>query len=135
MNPTRVDHVTLRIPETEPDRAIAFYRGALGLGLEGHEAYQQGEKPIFTFRVGPTTVIHVRPVSGTVAPADQAFDHVALVFDQPIERIKADLAAADIPIEREGTPRGAGGTARAVYVRDPFGYLVELKEAVSVADD
>jgi hypothetical protein len=93
----------------------------LGLGLEDHEAYQRGEMSIFTFRIGPTTVIHVHPSSNAVAPAGQAFDYVALVFDQPIER--------------EGTPRGAGGTARAVYVRDPFGYLVELKEAVSVVDD
>ena len=44
-----------------------------------------------------------------------------------LEAIEATLADAEIGIDRRLDPLGATGAAPAVYVTDPFGYLLELK--------
>lgn len=129
MKASHMDHVNLRIPEDRIDDAIAFYRDALGFEVEGLEAYREGERPIFTFRLGETCVIHVTPIDDFEGFSGRGFDHVAIVLEATIEECRATLDDAGIEIERNATPLGATGSNPAVYVRDPFGYLLELKEA------
>jgi hypothetical protein len=45
--------------------------------------------------------------------------------------VKERLAAAGVPVGSElESPLGATGRAPSVYVEDPFGYRMELKEPV-----
>ncbi len=50
-----------------------------------------------------------------------------MVVDHTIEEVRNRLEAAGVPIEKELTPLGATGEAPAVYMKNPFGYTVELK--------
>jgi len=127
VNPHHLDHANLRIPEDRVDDAVAFYRDALGFPLEDLDAYRAGDRPIFSVRLSETSIIHISPSESFEAPAEQNFDHVAIVVEEGIEQVKQELAAAGVDIERESTPKGATGSAPAVYVRDPFGYRLELK--------
>lgn len=131
MDARRIDHIHLRIPEDEIEHAIEFYRDHLGFQLEGFEEYEAGETPIFQFRLTVDTIIHVRPTDEFVHPERENFDHFAIILNEDIEDVKQELQDAGVIIEREGTPDGATGEAPAIYVRDPFGYLIELKELVS----
>ncbi|MFC6964562.1 VOC family protein [Halocatena marina] len=57
-----------------------------------------------------------------------SFDHVALHDEESTDDIKARFTAHDIDLERESNPFGATDTAPVIYVRDPSGYLLEIKE-------
>lgn len=123
-----IDHVNLRIPLDEIDTAIRFYGEILGFDLENRDRYETGQKSFFSIRLADESVIHLRPVDDFEPPTEHNFDHVALLIEESIEDVQSLLAAHDIAIEREGKPLGATGTAPAIYVRDPFGYLLEIKE-------
>jgi catechol 2,3-dioxygenase-like lactoylglutathione lyase family enzyme len=129
MDASHIDHVNLRIPADGVDRAVAFYRDALGFGVEGLERYEAGEKSFFDVRLTPEAVLHLRPTDAFDPPTGESYDHVAVVVDHPIDGIRDRLREAGVPIERELTPLGATGEAPAAYVEDPFGYTVELKSA------
>jgi catechol 2,3-dioxygenase-like lactoylglutathione lyase family enzyme len=124
-----IDHVNLRIPADGLSDARAFYADALGFELEGVERFETGEKPFFDVRLAPAHVIHLWPTKEFDAPEATNYDHVALVVEEPLEAVKATLTDAGVEVEQElDSPLGATGEAGAVYVRDPFGYRVELKE-------
>ncbi len=128
MQARAIDHCNLRIPADGVDSAIDFYGDRLGFDIEHVDVYRAGEKPFFDVRLTPTTVIHLWPTSAFDPPNATNYDHTAIAVASSIETIKAELSAADVPIEQElSAPRGATGEAAAVYVRDPFGYRVELK--------
>jgi len=127
MDVSAIDHVNIRIPEDGVDDAVAFYRDGLGLEPENLDRYRDGERTIFSVRLNEQSIVHIRPVESFTPPDGEGFDHFAIVVDEPIEAVRDRLEEADIPIERDGNPLGATGRAPAVYVRDPFGYLIELK--------
>ena len=128
MNVQAIDHVNLKIPKTGIDAAIAFYHDILEFDVENRDLYEAGEKGFFSIRLADESVIHLRPITEFEAPTGGSFDHVALRIEESIDDIKAQFTAHDIDIERESNPLGATGTAPAIYVRDPFGYLLEIKE-------
>lgn len=130
MNPSHLDHVNLAIPDEGVDDAVAFYRDTLGFELEDLDAYRAGDRPIFSIRLSATSLIHVRPIDDFEAPDETNFDHVAVVVEESIDEIEQQLTNAGVEIERGPRElKGATGTAPAVYVRDPFGYRVEIKSA------
>jgi catechol 2,3-dioxygenase-like lactoylglutathione lyase family enzyme len=130
VNAAHLDHVNLAVPADRVDDAVAFYRDTLGFELEDLDAYRAGDRPIFSIRLSETSLIHVSPSENFEPPAETNFDHVAIVVEESIEAIERELTAAGIEIEREARDlKGATGTAPAVYVRDPFGYRVEIKTA------
>ncbi|WP_284012650.1 VOC family protein [Halobaculum litoreum] len=127
-----IDHVNLRIPEDGLADARAFYEAGLGFELEGVDRFESGEKPFFDVRLAPEHVIHLWPTPAFDEPVATNYDHVALVVEEDVEAVRSALADAGIEVERElDSPRGATGEAGAVYVRDPFGYRVELKAPVA----
>lgn len=130
MDAAHLDHVNLRIPEAHVDDAVAFYRDTLGFGLEDLDAYRAGDRPIFSVRLSATSIIHISPSEEFAVPEERNFDHVAIVVEDPIEAVKRQLTDAGVEIERESTPKGATGSVPAVYVRDPFGYRIEIKTTV-----
>lgn len=129
MDGIAVDHVNIQVPENRVDEAVSFYRDALGFEPEDLEAYREGNRPLFSFRISKTCVIHVRPIPDVEfePPTDNNYDHFALLLDESIETIRATLEDADIEIQRSSTPLGATGRNPAVWVSDPFGYVIELK--------
>jgi catechol 2,3-dioxygenase-like lactoylglutathione lyase family enzyme len=129
MELTAIDHLNLRIPEDGPESAVEFYGGRLGLEIEGPGEFETAEKPFFDARIAPESVVHRWPTASFVEPTtDENYDHVAFYVDAGIETLVEELERVGVGIERRNdAPRGARGTAPAVYVRDPFGYRVELK--------
>jgi catechol 2,3-dioxygenase-like lactoylglutathione lyase family enzyme len=138
MRATAMDHVNLRYPEGELETALEFYCEKLGFEAELVGYDEDGEPYVdhpshFSIRFGDNCLVHMTPESDpTIINRYQdasrtGFDHVSLLFDEPIEEIKARLEAADVEIHREFEPSGATGTAPAVFVLDPFGYMLELK--------
>jgi catechol 2,3-dioxygenase-like lactoylglutathione lyase family enzyme len=115
VNARHLDHLTLRIPDDGEDAARAFYGETLGF-------------PIFDVRLSPTAVVHLRPTAAFDPPSDASYDHLCVVVEESLEAIERELERADADVERTlDAPVGATGRAGAVYVRDPFGYRVELK--------
>ena len=130
MQARHIDHVNLRIPEDGDDDAREFYGETLGFGIED-ALYAADEKPFFDVRLSATAVIHLWPTEEFAAPTKTNYDHVAVVVEESVDEIEAELADAGVEVEKTlDSPLGATGEAGAVYVRDPFGYRVELKARV-----
>jgi catechol 2,3-dioxygenase-like lactoylglutathione lyase family enzyme len=131
MRITALDHFVLRVAKLE--RAIAFYRDVLGLEILFLEEFERGERPFVSARIGEQLLDLIPdpnydPQEGA---AKGGFLHFCARFDGP------DFAAVIGELERRGVeiltrdpePRmGAVGISRSIYVRDPDGYILELKE-------
>jgi catechol 2,3-dioxygenase-like lactoylglutathione lyase family enzyme len=82
-----------------------------------------------SLRVTPAFILHLRPDSTFEASPTGGYDHLALV----VEGTNPDALAEhlkDAGVEIEGRSEnvvGARGSGEALYVRDPDGYLIELK--------
>ncbi|CDK40692.1 lactoylglutathione lyase [Halorubrum sp. DM2] len=130
MNARHIDHVNLRIPEDGVDDAREFYGDALGFGIED-ALYAADDKPFFDVRLSATAVIHLWPTAEFEPPTPTNYDHVAVVVEESVDETATELADAGVEVEKTlDSPLGATGEAGAVYVRDPFGYRVELKARV-----
>ncbi len=124
---TGIDHVVVRVADSA--RALAFYRGVLGLVVER----ELGDIGLIQLRAG-RALIDLIP-AGAAGPADPRrpnIDHFALEvrgFDEAA--LRAHLAAANVTIEEAGLRYGAAGEGLSLYVRDPDGNKVELKAAAA----
>lgn len=130
MTSGRIDHVNIRVPTNGVDEAVEFYVDLLGFEPLELDSFRNGDRTSFFVRIGETSVINIRPVDSFEPPTGENFDHVCIVIDEPLDGLKRRLAANEVEVLREGTPLGATGRGPAVYVSDPFGYTVELKEAL-----
>lgn len=140
MDATAMDHVNLRYPEGELEAALEFYVEKLGFEAE-LVAYDEDGEPFvdhpshFSVRLSEACLIHMTPstapdVRNRYEDGDRTgFDHVGILLDEPIESIRSRLDDAGVEIHREFEPGGATGVAPAVFVLDPFGYMLELKVA------
>jgi catechol 2,3-dioxygenase-like lactoylglutathione lyase family enzyme len=128
MDVVTIDHVNLQIHPDSVEETIGFYR-RLGFEIDGLDEFRAAELPVFDARLDADHVIHLWPDESFTAPSGDSFDHVALVVDAPFDQITASLDDADVEIEETNPdPRGASGWEPSVYVRDPSGYRVELKQ-------
>lgn len=127
MEPVAIDHLNLKIPLDGRDRALTFYRDTLGFAADRLDRFAADEIPFFAIRLTDTSVIHFWPDPDFEPPTNQNYDHVSIHLEDSIESIRETLDDTGIPLEDDREVLGAAGTARAVYVRDPFGYLIELK--------
>lgn len=139
MDATAIDHVNLRYPEGELEAALEFYCEKLGFEPELVAYDGDGEPYVdhpshFSVRLSEDSLIHMTPeaepeiVNRYRDERRTSFDHVGILLDEPIEAIKRRLDEAGVEVRREFEPGGATGVAPAVFVVDPFGYLLELKE-------
>ncbi len=127
---TALDHFVLRVKDL--DRALGFYRDVLGLPVLFLDEFRQGLRPFVSVRIGEQ-LLDVVPDPNYDAEAGAR----AGGFLHSCARIAGSLDAA-IPFLKEkgvelleDTPvvrLGATGFGRSLYVRDPDGYMVELKE-------
>lgn len=122
-----IDHVNIRIPEEGVEDAVNFYVEVLGFEPMKLEEFRRDERTSFFFRISEDAVINIRPKEGFEGPSGRSFDHFCITLDEEIEEVKEILKEKDVEILREGTPLGAKGRGPGVYIRDPFGYKIELK--------
>jgi catechol 2,3-dioxygenase-like lactoylglutathione lyase family enzyme len=127
MKITEADHTNWRVRDV--GRSLGFYRDVLGLEPFGLEEYERGDHPLVSLRVTPGFILHLRPDPTFEPSSTGGYDHLALVVeDTNPEALTEHLEAAGVEIE--STSRnviGARGSGQALYVRDPDGYLIELK--------
>jgi lactoylglutathione lyase len=124
---TGADHTNWRVKDLE--RSLRFYRDILALEPFGLEEYDRGERPIVSLRVTPTFILHLRPDPNFEPGPTGGYDHLALMVEgtRP-EALARRLGEAGVEIEcRLEDVVGARGEGEALYVRDPDGYLIELK--------
>lgn len=127
MDATAIDHVNLRIPPDGIQQAIDWYVDGLGFEVERIAEFEAGEKPFIAVRLTETTVIHLWPDPDFEQPSGRNYDHVSIHLDEPADSIRETVENSGLSVEDDRTVAGAMGEGRAVYVRDPFGYLIELK--------
>lgn len=131
---TALDHFVLRVRDLE--RSIAFYRDVLGLPIESLDEYRAGQRPFVSARVADQLIDLVPdpaydPEAGLYSGG---FMHLCVrvagsLVDEVIPRLRENGVEL---VEETPVPRlGATGYGGSVYVRDPDGYVVEVKEETS----
>jgi catechol 2,3-dioxygenase-like lactoylglutathione lyase family enzyme len=127
---TGLDHFVLRVHDLE--HSLSFYRGVLGLPIEFLEEYRAGSRPFVSARIG-AQLLDLVP-DPTYNPEDGwrtgGFLHLCVRVAGRLLDVLPRLRERGIElIEEEPVLRmGATGWGQSVYVRDPDGYVVELKE-------
>ena len=125
-----LDHFVLRVRNL--DAALRFYRDVLGLQIQSLDEYRAGTRPFVSARVGQQLIDLVpdptyNPDEGC---AKGGFLHCCVEVDGRLSEIVPWLKARGVTvIEEQAVPRlGARGMGLSIYVSDPDGYVVELKE-------
>ena len=119
---TGLDHIVLRVADVE--RSLAWYQDRLGLAGERVDEWRRGEVPFPSVRVDAGTLVDL--LAG--APTGTNLDHFCLVVDDA--DLDALAASGDFDVVGDGPIDGlfgARGYARSLYVRDPDGFVVELR--------
>jgi catechol 2,3-dioxygenase-like lactoylglutathione lyase family enzyme len=123
------DHTNWRVKDLEA--SLCFYRDVLGLDPFGLEGYRRGERSLVSLRVTESFILHLRPDPDFDRAGDGGYDHLALVVEGTTpDTLEEHLKTNGVKIERKRSsngPVGARGRGPALYVRDPDGYLLELK--------
>lgn len=123
-----IDHINLRIPEEKIEEALKFYRDLIGLETWKLEEYREGQRTSFFFRIGENALINIRPKEDFKRPSGKNLDHFCIVKDLDIDSFRKEVEKEGLEVLKQGEPLGTQGRARAIYVEDPFGYVIELKE-------
>lgn len=118
---TGIDHFVLNVADVE--RSVAWYVERLGLTPLRLDEWRRGEVLFASVRIDDTTIIDLfqNERSGTNV------DHVCLV----IEPTDLEALAASGEFDVQSGPSevfGAQGMGRSVYVSDPDGNTVELRD-------
>jgi glyoxylase I family protein len=116
--PLGLDHVVLRVSDQEASRR--FYTEVLGCTVD----HFNERISLLQLRFGEH-LIDLLP--GT--PSTEGLDHVCLsIRCGELGAARQALAARGVRLEGEVVERrGAYGTGPSLYLRDPDGYLIELK--------
>jgi glyoxylase I family protein len=119
-----LDHVVLRC--RDPERALAFYVDVLGL-VEERRIEGIG---LVQLRCG-RSMLDLIPASGGADAPTPNVDHFCLGVDAPdMAAVARFLAQRGVEVIGEPTPRyGARGMGLSIYLRDPEGNVVELKQS------
>jgi len=125
-----IDHFVLRVRDL--DRSLEFYRDILGLRIEFLDEFRAGTRPFVSARVGEQLIDLVPdptydPTVGLNAGGLLHFcvDLRDCDFDKVIPHLEEKGVEV---IEHQPVPRmGATGMGLSIYVKDPDGYVVELK--------
>ncbi len=116
------DHANWRIKDAE--RSLRFYHDVLGLEVE-----RENERSFVSVRVSPDFTLHLRSDPALDSSYTKCDDHLALVVvGVAPDALRARLEDVGLELERSSEQAlGARGEGTALYIRDPDGYLLELK--------
>jgi len=117
-----LDHLVLTVGDIEA--TCAFYGRVFGMQVvtfgAGRRALAFGEQKINLHQAGHE--FEPKATRPTPGSAD-----LCLLTTTHLDRVQAELRAADVHIEDGPVPRtGATGPILSVYVRDPDGNLIEI---------
>ncbi|MEM9467101.1 MAG: VOC family protein [Actinomycetota bacterium] len=116
------DHVVICV--SDPERSLAWYRDKLGLEVEREAEWRAGEVPFPSIRIDEGTVIDLFAAERS----GQNIDHIAMRVADDVD-LDAVAASADFDVVRGPIwVWGAKGDGWALYVRDPDGNTIELKQ-------
>ena len=121
MRVTGFDHVVVVCSDVEA--SLGFYAGVLGLEAQDVDAWRGGKAFFPSVRVSTSTIIDLLPGQ----PDGRNVDHFCLVIEPTDLHELAtheDLNVVEGPVQRGG----AHGTGWSLYVTDPDGHLIELKQ-------
>ena len=114
-----IDHVVINVSDAE--RAMRWYQKHLGFEPERYGEWLSGKAPFLSMRVNELTVIDLLETDRS----GENVDHISCCLTGSLE----DLATEDVEIVREfESVYGAMGWGPALYIRDPDGNVIELKQ-------
>ena len=114
-----IDHVVINVSDAE--RAMRWYQKHLGFEPERYGEWLSGKAPFLSMRVNEVTVIDLLETDRS----GENVDHISFRITGSLE----DLATEDVEIVREfESVYGAMGWGPALYIRDPDGNVIELKQ-------
>ena len=114
-----IDHVVINVSDAE--RAMRWYQKHLGFEPERYGEWLSGKAPFLSKRVNELTVIDLLETDRS----GENVDHISFCITGSLE----DLATEDVEIVREfESVYGAMGWGPALYIRDPDGNVIELKQ-------
>jgi len=128
-NPIRLrelDHVVFRV--RDPRKSLAFYQDVLGMDLANYNEAVQ----LWQLQCG-AGMIDLMPMAGDSPLPDlgkRHVDHVCIgVEGKNIHAIADYLKARGVEVIGEPTLRnGARGQGLSIYIQDPDGYILEIKQ-------
>jgi glyoxylase I family protein len=131
---TALDHFVLRVRDL--DASLAFYRDLLGLPVQFLEDYRAGQRPFVSVRIGSQLLDLVPDSTFDPETGKSAGGFLHFCIGVPagtLERTVPWLKQRGVNVlEDQPMPRmGATGMGLSIYVTDPDGYVVELKEHAS----
>ncbi|MAO73844.1 MAG: VOC family virulence protein [Acidimicrobiaceae bacterium] len=114
-----IDHVVINVADAE--RAMRWYQKHLGFEPERYGEWLSGKAPFLSMRVNELTVIDLLETDRS----GENVDHISFCITGSLE----DLATEDVEIVRKfESVYGAMGWGPALYIRDPDGNVIELKQ-------
>ena len=128
---TALDHFVLRVRDL--DASLGFYRDILGLPVQFLDEYRAGQRPFVSARIGDQLLDLVPDTTYDPNSARNTGGFLHFCINVPagdLARIIPWLRDRGVTIvEDQPVPRmGATGMGLSIYVNDPDGYVVELKE-------
>jgi catechol 2,3-dioxygenase-like lactoylglutathione lyase family enzyme len=116
-----LDHVVLICGDVEA--SLAFYTDVLGLEPIDVDAWREGKAFFPSVRIDEATILDLLP-----GQADgRNVDHLCIVIEPTdLHELakRPELEVVEGPVERGG----ARGRGWSIYVTDPDGHLIELKQ-------
>ena len=128
-----LDHVNLHVRDA--DVSLRFYTEVLGLTVDSIQRDDQGRATFVVLDAGPQNVFLMRR-PGYQPPAqrdDRGLNHLCIEVE-PTDpaQLLADLRARGVPLRSElVNRRSEHGPTVSIYVEDPDGHGVEIKQHVS----
>lgn len=115
-----LDHIVLNVADAEC--SMRWYCDRLGLEPERYEEWRAGDAPFVSVRIDEGTIIDLFETERS----GENLNHFAVWVTGDVESI---VSHPDVELVRRA-PRvfGARGWGSAVYVRDPDGNEVELRQ-------
>lgn len=119
MRVTALDHIVLNVADTR--RSLEFYTGVLGLEPLRVDEWEAGDAPFVSVRIDAHTIIDLMELERS----GENSDHLCLVIDDDVAQL---VASGTLEVDTGPVPRwGARGEGVSIYLRDPDGNTVELR--------